>query len=102
VDGCECAGSGQLCRRPGLRCSACRWQRAWADRSGQLDRLAVALVQRRPRPGHAPLPSWPWCAQGRSLARGRLAEVAAHLAVAETHAETVPPDRQRRLRATGL
>ena len=34
----------------------------------------------------------------RSLARGRLDEAAAHLAVAEAYAETTPPDRQRRLR----
>ncbi len=32
------------------------------------------------------------------LAQGRLDEAAAHLAVAETHAGTAPPDRQRRLR----
>ena len=32
------------------------------------------------------------------LAQGRLDEAAAHLAVAETHAETAPPDRRRRLR----
>ena len=32
------------------------------------------------------------------LAQGRLDETAAHLAVAETHAETAPPDRRRRLR----
>src|SRR5262249_59519961 len=32
------------------------------------------------------------------LAQGRLDETAAHLAVAETHAESTPPDRQRRLR----
>ena len=32
------------------------------------------------------------------LAQGRLDEAAAHLAVAETHAETTPPGRQRRLR----
>ena len=31
------------------------------------------------------------------LAQGRLDEAAAHLAVAEAHAETAPPDRQRRL-----
>ena len=31
------------------------------------------------------------------LAQGRLDEAAAHLAVAETHAETAPPERQRRL-----
>ncbi len=34
---------------------------------------------------------------GRDLARGRLDEAAAHLAVAEAYAETTPPDRQRRL-----
>jgi LuxR family maltose regulon positive regulatory protein len=32
------------------------------------------------------------------IAQGRLDEAAAHLAVAETHAETAPPGRQRRLR----
>jgi LuxR family transcriptional regulator, maltose regulon positive regulatory protein len=32
------------------------------------------------------------------LAQGRLEEAAAHLAVAETYAETAPPDRRRRLR----
>ena len=31
------------------------------------------------------------------LAQGRLGEAAAHLAVAETHAETTPPERRRRL-----
>jgi LuxR family maltose regulon positive regulatory protein len=35
---------------------------------------------------------------GHNLARGRLDEAAAHLAVAETYAKTTPPDRQRRLR----
>jgi LuxR family transcriptional regulator, maltose regulon positive regulatory protein len=35
---------------------------------------------------------------GSNLARGRLDQAAAHLAVAESHAETTPPDRQRRLR----
>ena len=35
---------------------------------------------------------------GGDLLQGRLDEAAAHLAVAETHAETAPPDRQRRLR----
>jgi LuxR family maltose regulon positive regulatory protein len=35
---------------------------------------------------------------GRNLARGRLDEAAAHLAVAEAYAETTLPDRQRRLR----
>ncbi len=35
---------------------------------------------------------------GRNLARGRLDEAAAHLAVAETYAKTAPADRQHRLR----
>ena len=35
---------------------------------------------------------------GDDLVQGRLDEAAAHLAVAETYAETAPPDRQRRLR----
>jgi LuxR family maltose regulon positive regulatory protein len=34
---------------------------------------------------------------GSDLVQGRLDEAAAHLAVAETYAETAPPDRQRRL-----
>jgi LuxR family maltose regulon positive regulatory protein len=37
------------------------------------------------------------CAMG-DLAQGRLDEAAAHLAVAETYAETAPPERRRRLR----
>ncbi len=35
---------------------------------------------------------------GHNLAQGRLDEAAAYLAVAETHVETAPPDRRRRLR----
>jgi len=35
---------------------------------------------------------------GGDLVQGRLDEAAAHLAVAESHAETTPPDRQCRLR----
>ena len=35
------------------------------------------------------------------LAQGRLDEAAAHLAVAEAHAETTPPERQRRLAGGG-
>ena len=34
---------------------------------------------------------------GRNLAQGSLDEAAAHLAVAETYAQTAPPDRRRRL-----
>ena len=37
---------------------------------------------------------------GGDLVQGRLDEAAAHLAVAETYAETAPPDRQRRLDVT--
>jgi LuxR family maltose regulon positive regulatory protein len=36
---------------------------------------------------------------GGDLVQGRLDKAAAHLAVAETYAETAPPERQRRLRA---
>jgi LuxR family transcriptional regulator, maltose regulon positive regulatory protein len=35
---------------------------------------------------------------GHNLAQGHLDEAAAHLAVAESHAEMAPPDRQRRLK----
>jgi LuxR family transcriptional regulator, maltose regulon positive regulatory protein len=35
---------------------------------------------------------------GGDIVQGRLDEAAAHLAVAEAHVETTPPDRQRRLR----
>src|SRR6516225_3785557 len=35
---------------------------------------------------------------GNDLVQGRLDEAAAHVAVAETYAETAPPERQRRLR----
>jgi LuxR family transcriptional regulator, maltose regulon positive regulatory protein len=55
-----------------------------------------ALLQAFP-PG-ADYPELALIRAGRNLARGRLDEVAAHLAVAETYAETTPPDRQRRLR----
>jgi LuxR family maltose regulon positive regulatory protein len=37
---------------------------------------------------------------GYNLARGRLDEAAAHLAVAEAYAQTTPPDRQRRLQVS--
>src|SRR5258706_6905598 len=48
-----------------------------------------------------PFPELALVRAGRNLARGRLDEAAARLAVAETHAETAPPDRQRRLRGSG-
>jgi LuxR family maltose regulon positive regulatory protein len=49
-------------------------------------------------PPGADYPELALISAGRSLVRGRLDEVAAHLAVAEAYAETAPPDRQRRLR----
>ena len=49
-------------------------------------------------PPGADLPELALIRAGRSLARGRLDETAAHLAVAGAYAETASPDRQRRLR----
>jgi len=54
-----------------------------------------ALLQAFP-PG-ADYPELALVRAARSLARGRLDEAAAHLAVAEAYAETTPPDRRRRL-----
>ena len=55
-----------------------------------------ALLQAFP-PG-ADYPELALIRAGHNLARGRLDEAAAHLAVAGAYAETTPPDRQRRLR----
>ena len=55
-----------------------------------------ALVRAFP-PG-ADYPELALVRAGGYLVQGRLDEAAAHLAVAEAHAETAPPDRQRRLR----
>jgi LuxR family transcriptional regulator, maltose regulon positive regulatory protein len=55
-----------------------------------------ALLQAFPR--GADYPELALIHAGHNLARGRLDEAAAHLAVAETYAETTPPDRRRRLR----
>ena len=63
------------------------------DGQGQTVR---ALLRAFP-PG-ADLPELALIRAGRSLARGRLDETAAHLAVAGAYAETASPDRQRRLR----
>jgi len=57
-----------------------------------------ALLRAFPRGALADDPELALVRAGRTLARGRLDEAAAHLAVAETYAETTPPDRQRRLR----
>jgi LuxR family maltose regulon positive regulatory protein len=56
-----------------------------------------ALVEAFP-PGAGADPELALVRAGSDLVRGRLDEAAAHLAVAETYAETALPDRQRRLR----
>jgi LuxR family transcriptional regulator, maltose regulon positive regulatory protein len=56
------------------------------------------LLRAFPRGAPADNPELALIRAGRNLAQGRLDEAAAHLAVAESHAETTPPDRQRRLR----
>jgi LuxR family transcriptional regulator, maltose regulon positive regulatory protein len=48
-------------------------------------------------PGTAADPELALARATSDLVRGRLDEAAAHLAVAATHAETMPPDRRRRL-----
>jgi LuxR family transcriptional regulator, maltose regulon positive regulatory protein len=55
-----------------------------------------ALV--RAFPAGADQPELALVRAGGDLIQGRLDEAAAHLAVAETYAETTPPERQRRLR----
>jgi len=63
------------------------------DGQGQTVR---ALLRAFPR--GADYPELALIRAGHNLARGRLNEAAAHLAVAESYAETARPDRQRRLR----
>src|SRR6266851_1601021 len=55
-----------------------------------------ALVRAFP-PGAGADPELALVRAGGDLVQGRLDEAAAHLAVAETYAETAPPDRRRRL-----
>jgi len=57
-----------------------------------------ALLRAFPPGAPADNPELALIRAGLNIARGRLDEAAAHLAVAELHAETTPPDRQRRLR----
>jgi LuxR family maltose regulon positive regulatory protein len=57
-----------------------------------------ALLRAFPRGAPADDPELALVRAGDNLARGRLDEAAAHLAVAETHAETALPDRQPHLR----
>jgi LuxR family transcriptional regulator, maltose regulon positive regulatory protein len=56
-----------------------------------------ALVRAFP-PGAGADPELALVRAGSDLVQGRLDEAAAHLAMAQTYAETAPPDRQRRLR----
>jgi LuxR family transcriptional regulator, maltose regulon positive regulatory protein len=56
-----------------------------------------ALVRAFP-PGAGADPELALVRAGNDLVHGRLDEAAAHLAVAETYAQTAPPDRRRRLR----
>ncbi|HEY1970311.1 MAG TPA: LuxR C-terminal-related transcriptional regulator, partial [Pseudonocardia sp.] len=56
-----------------------------------------ALLAAFPRGAHAEDPELALVRAGCALARGRLDEARAQLAVAQTHAETTPADRQRRL-----
>ena len=56
-----------------------------------------ALLRAFP-PGAGADPELALVRAGGDLVQGHLDEAAAHLAVAETYAETAPPDRQRRLR----
>jgi LuxR family transcriptional regulator, maltose regulon positive regulatory protein len=56
-----------------------------------------ALLRAFPPGAPADNPELALIRAGRNLAEGRLDEAAAHLAVAESHAKTAPPDRQRRL-----
>jgi len=62
---------------------------------GQAQTVRVLL---RGFPRGADYPELALIRAGRNLARGRLDEAAAHLAVAKAYAETAPPERQRRLR----
>src|SRR5260370_8558401 len=55
-----------------------------------------ALLRAFP-PGAGADPELALVRAGDDLVQGHLDEAAAHLAVAETSAETAPPDRQRRL-----
>ncbi len=57
-----------------------------------------ALVRAFPPGAAADHPELALVRAGGDLVQGRLDEAAAHLAIAETYAETAPPDRQHRLR----
>jgi LuxR family transcriptional regulator, maltose regulon positive regulatory protein len=63
---------------------------------GQAQTVRVLLAA-FPRGAPADNPELALIRAGLNLAQGRLDEAAAHLGVAESHAETTPPDRRRRL-----
>ena len=63
------------------------------DGQGQTVRTLLRAFPRR-----ASYPELALMRAGHNVAQGRLDQAAAHLAVAETYAETTPPDRRRRLR----
>ena len=58
----------------------------------------IQVLLRAFPPGAAADPELALVRATSELVQGHLDEAAAHLAVAETHAETIPPDRRRRLR----
>jgi hypothetical protein len=62
------------------------------------ERTIQALLRAFPPGAWADQPELALVRATGDLVRGRLDEAAAHLAVAESHAETTPPDRQCRLR----
>jgi LuxR family maltose regulon positive regulatory protein len=61
---------------------------------GQAQTMQALVRAFPPGPDH---PELALVRAGGDLVQGRLDQAAAHLAVAETYAETAPPDRQRRL-----
>jgi LuxR family maltose regulon positive regulatory protein len=64
---------------------------------GQAQTMQALLLAFPPGADH---PELALVRAGGDLIQGRLDEAAAHLAVAEAHAQTAPPDRQHRLRVT--
>src|ERR1035438_362215 len=72
--------------------------RRWPRVAAQHSMKGRTLPKLRAFPPGADHPELALVRAGSDLVQGRLDQAAAYLAVAETHAETAPPDRQRRLR----